>query len=65
MGHFAGHGDTNTVGREYTDMGETRCPPVVNQRRQEWAPEGEVIRAEWPQTVPSLRRQTKRMFLAV
>lgn len=28
-----------------TDMGETRCPPVVNQRRQVWAPEGEVIRA--------------------
>lgn len=57
--------DTNTGRREYTDMGETRCPPVVNQRRQEWAPEGEVIRAEWPQPVPSLRRLTERRFLAV
>lgn len=58
-------GDTNALGREYTDMGETKCPPVVNQRRQEWAPEGEVIRAEWPQPAPSLRRQTERRFLAV
>lgn len=37
-------GGTDTGGRGYTDVAEARCPPVVNQKRQEWAPEGEVIR---------------------
>lgn len=35
-------GNTSPGGREYTDMGEDRCPTVVTQRRQEKGGPGRV-----------------------